>query len=73
MHGTFTKERRLNPKVYGLGERDYLQLLEDESIDACVIIATSGAGIRDTIATMNTSQHVGVEVWRFPSTSAGSW
>lgn len=58
----YKKKGKPQPKVYGLGERDYLQLLEDESIDA-VLIATPWRWHSEmAIAAMKAGKYVGVEV-----------
>ncbi|MEO1518580.1 MAG: Gfo/Idh/MocA family oxidoreductase [Bacteroidota bacterium] len=58
----FAKQNKPLPKVYGMGERDYMQLLAEADVDA-VIIATPWRWHSEmAIAAMKAGKYVGVEV-----------
>lgn len=50
------------PKVIGLGERDYLQMLEDETLDAVLIATPWRWHTEMAVAAMQAGKYVGMEV-----------
>ena len=58
----FTKKGKTQPKVYGLHEKAYLELLEDKNIDAVVIATPWRWHTEMAVAAMQAGKYVGLEV-----------
>lgn len=58
----YDQKGKAKPKVYGLGERDYLKMLEDENIDAILIATPWKWHSEMAVAGMRAGKYVGMEV-----------